>query len=207
MKEHRANGNGNGNGRSPGPASRAWLWRRRRSNGDAVLPLDARLREIGDRLPPSQIDEIWIFPPLPDREFASEFIVLSCFEAPGRRRIVTAHVEAESEGSEEVPATWVQRLREHGVAPENWVPGIPDRLLERLSDAGVPRVFEIGGEPGRWTEALGELLGNGAANGAVNGLGNGNGNGAETAPGNVDSTASTKVTSRTPVESGATPET
>ena len=166
MNDRRANGRVNGNRR------RQWIrgpdGRLRR---DEILPLTVRLKEIEERVPPSEIDALWIFPPLPDREISCEFIVLSCYDGPERRRIITAHVEARPSDSEASDLRWVQRMLEHGAAPEGWVSGMPDRLLGRLSDAGVPRVVEIGGEPERWLEAV-RTLAHGGGNGHVTG-GNG----------------------------------
>ncbi len=67
---------------------------------------------------------------------------------------------------------WVQRLREHGTAPQSWVTGMPDRLLQRLSEAGVPEVIEVGGHQEAWREAIARFA-NGHGNGDVNGRGNG----------------------------------
>jgi hypothetical protein len=155
------------NGKIAGARRRAWLTRRNGRNGEPALPLDVRLRAIGERIEISEIDELWVFPPLPDRDGAAEFIVLSCYDGPGRRRVVTAHVEPQrdEQAAEEPEITWVQRLHEHGAAPEDWVSGIPDRLLQRLSEAGVPRVVEIGGQPERWVEAIDGLTGGNGAHG------------------------------------------
>lgn len=174
VNDGRADGGANGTRR------RRWL---RGSDGrlrrDEVLPLAARLKEIEERIPPSRIDAVWIFPPLPEREISCEFIVLSCFDGPERRRIITAHVEARPSESDATDFRWVQRMLEHGAAPEGWVSGMPDRLLGRLSDAGVPQVMEIGGEPRRWLEAVHALAnGNGGAgNGGAGNGGAGDGNG------------------------------
>ncbi len=132
------------------------------SKPERSLPLAARLRAISESIPASQIAELWVFPPLPNRETTSEFLLLTCYDGAGRRRIVTAHVEAQSTDPENDEYEWIQKLEEHGAAPEDWVAGIPDRLLRRLADAGVPEVVEIAGEPERWAEAIARLTsGNG----------------------------------------------
>lgn len=136
------------------------------SKPERSLPLAARLRAIAEDIPASQIAELWVFPPLPNRETTSEFILLNCFDGAGRRRIVTAHVEAQPSDPENDEFEWIQKLEEHGAAPERWVAGIPDRLLRRLADAGVPEVVEIAGEPERWAEAVANLT-NGHGTGSV----------------------------------------
>ncbi len=125
------------------------------SNGDRALPLDLRLRAIADNVPASSVEEVWVFPPLPDRQIASEFIVLVCYNGgDDRRRILTCHVDAQLGEPESDELRWVQRVREHGTAPQSWVAGMADRLLQRLSDAGVPEIVEIGGRSDAWEEAV-----------------------------------------------------
>ena len=63
---------------------------------DRVLPLELRLRAIAEKIPASNIDELWVFPPLPNRDLACEFIVLVCYDGgEGHRRILTSHVDAQ----------------------------------------------------------------------------------------------------------------
>ncbi|UCC74580.1 MAG: hypothetical protein JSV86_08530 [Gemmatimonadota bacterium] len=138
---------------------------------DRALPLDLRLRAIADSIPASSIDELWVFPPLPDRDLACEFVVLVCFDGgEDRRRILTAHVDAQFVDPESDDYEWVQRVREQGTAPQRWVSAIPDRLLQRLADAGVPEVVQVGGSAEAWEEALTRF-----ANGNGSGKGSGNG--------------------------------
>ncbi len=143
------------------------------SKPDRLLPLDRRLQAIADSIPAASIDQLWVFPPLPDRDHACEFLVLVCYDGGAdRRRILTSHVDAEFSDPEKDEFEWVQRVREHGTAPLRWVERMPDQLLHRLSDAGVPEVVEIGGKP----EALEETISRFADAGD---RGNGNGNGSE----------------------------
>lgn len=125
------------------------------SRPDRALPMHLRLRAIGDKLPTSSIDELWVFPPLPDREIACEFIVLVCFDGgDDRRRILTSHVDAHFNDPEADQVEWVQRVREHGAAPVRWLAQMPERLLQRLADAGIPEVVEVGGRTQAWEEAI-----------------------------------------------------
>ena len=158
---HRKNGSVNGS-------------RRRMLNGlngqsrpDHVLPLEPRLRALADNLPATSIEELWVFPPLPDRDRACEFIVLVCYDGgEERRRIVTCHMDAQFSDPEGDELEWVQRVREQGIAPQRWVSDIPDGLLKRFAEAGVPEVVEIGGSPEAWDAAIAQFAnGNGAGNG------------------------------------------
>lgn len=138
---------------------------------DRVLPLDLRLRAIADNIPAANIDELWVFPPLPNRDLACEFIVIVCFDGgEDRRRILTSHVDAQFKDPESDEFEWVQRIREQGTTPQRWVAAIPDRLLQRLADAGVPEVVQVGGESEAWEAAVERLAnGNGSGNGSENG--------------------------------------
>ncbi|UCF20354.1 MAG: hypothetical protein JSU87_02805 [Gemmatimonadota bacterium] len=171
------------------------------SNADRALPLDLRLRAIAENVPASSVEEVWVFPPLPDRSIASEFIVLVCYNGgDDRRRILTCHVDAQLGESEGDELRWVQRVREQGTAPHSWVTGMPDRLLKRLSDAGVPEIVEIGGRSQAWEEAVARFAG-GAAEGAASGLAGG-------VP-NVDIRVQPEISFSTVIElpsNGATPE-
>ena len=139
------------------------------SRTDRGLPLDLRLRAIADNVPTSSIDQLWVFPPLPNREIACEFLVLVCYDGgPDRRRILTSHVDAQFSDPEGDELEWVQRVREHGAAPQRWVADIPDRLLQRLADAGVPEVIDVGGRPDVWAAAIARF---------ANGSGDGDGGG------------------------------
>lgn len=137
----------------------------RSSRSDRVLPLNLRLQAIADNIPTAIIDELWVFPPLPDRDSACEFLVLVCYNGgDDRRRIVTVQVDAQrSEGGGE-ELEWVQRLREHGTAPHQWVAGMPERLLQRLSEAGIPEVIEVAGRDEVWAGTI-ERFSDGNGNG------------------------------------------
>jgi len=162
---------------------------------DRVLPLGLRLQAIADSVPTSLIDELWVFPPLPNRELACEFLVLICYDGgPERRRILTSHVDAYREDPDSEDFQWVQKLREHGTAPHDWVTGVPDRLLARLSEAGTPEVIEVGGLAEAWEQAVLRFA-NGNSNGNGNGNGNGSGNGQSVkGPTHVDSRLATAIT-------------
>lgn len=137
------------------------------SRPERVLPLNLRLRAIADNIPTTIIDELWVFPPLPDRDAACEFLVLVCYDGgDDRRRIVTVHVDAQRSDAGGDEFEWVQRLREHGTAPHQWVAGMPERLLQRLSEAGIPEVIEVAGQEEAWAGAIerfSETNGNGNA--------------------------------------------
>ncbi|NIR46001.1 MAG: hypothetical protein GWN99_16365 [Gemmatimonadetes bacterium] len=175
----------------------------RGSRSDRALPLDARLQAIASRIPTAKIDELWVFPPLPNREITSEFVVLVCFDGDEeRRRILTAQMDAEFTDPDSDEVRWVQRVREQGTAPQRWLSDIPDRLLGRLADAGTPEIIEVGGAPEAWAEAVARFAdGNGRGNG--NGGGNGNGvkRGVALGTAQVDSALKREISFSTIIES------
>jgi hypothetical protein len=84
-----------------------------------------------------------------------------------------------------------------GTAPQRWVAAIPDRLLQRLAEAGVPEVVQVGGSSDVWEEAV-ERLANG--NGSGNGSGNRSGAGLEHSALLIDSSVLPEVTFSTIIE-------
>ncbi len=138
---------------------------------ERVLSLDLRLRAIGDEVSASSIDELWVFPPLPDRDTACEFLVLICYDGEDRRRVLTAHVDAQRSDPESDEFEWVQRLREHGAVPEGWVSAIPDRLLKRLAEAGIPEIIEVAGSAEAWDAAIARFAEASANGSPVSGVG------------------------------------
>lgn len=141
------------------------------------LPLHERLRALAEEVSPADIDELWVFPPLPNREAAAEFLLLTGYhvESDRHRRVITAHVEAEFEDEEGLDFVWVQRVERVGPVPQDWLESLPDSLLGRFAEAGTPEVHEIGGQPEAWEALLARFAE--AGGGVRNGNGGSNGNG------------------------------
>ena len=138
------------------------------------IGLEARLRAAAETLDPSAVDQVWIFPPLPDQEPAAEFLLFSCYDgAPDRRRVIAARVTVEPIDEAGLEVRWVQRLDVHGTAPRDILPRVADRLVRRTGTPAPPRVVEIGGAPERWEALLAELASRPAdgADGGANGAG------------------------------------
>ena len=59
-------------------------------NGDGEgQSMDLRLRELGRTVSPSEIAEVWVFPPLETLEGSQEFFLFTRFEGD-RRRLYSA---------------------------------------------------------------------------------------------------------------------
>jgi len=144
----------------------------------APEPVAGRLRDVEARVDPDQIAEVWIFPPLPDLEDSSEFVVLSRYVPDGRRRLYTAGLRRRAsprmggepeEGAPERPEPGgaepdgaspdggeplsTHEVTEHGVVPADRVPRLLERFRRRIGEEHEPRHVPIEGSRDRW-EAL-----------------------------------------------------
>ncbi len=113
--------------------------------------LPRTLQELGRRLGPAEIDQLWIFPPLIKGRKEWGLVAAGCFAEQGRRRLITARYSAEQTGTE----LRVERgLSEEGIAPPDRLPHVMEGVVRRSEvDLGEPKVVEIGGDPRKF-EAL-----------------------------------------------------
>lgn len=146
-----------------------------------------RLVELGGVVPPSEIGELWVFPPLEEAEGSREFVLFTRFGDNGTRRLYSARVppsreerrelpspdgytrerrpemanrdDGDGEAGEELPD---QRITEHGAIPAGRLPELVQRFRRRLGDGGVPVHLEVDGSRDRWTEMIGEATANGS---------------------------------------------
>ena len=109
--------------------------------------VDLRLRELGRTIPPSEIAELWVFPPLAGLEGSAEFFLFTCFDGD-RRRLYSACLSPGVRPN----GTSGQIITEHGLVPADRVPRMVNRLQRRLGDLGEPTHLDIGGSDLRWTE-------------------------------------------------------
>lgn len=121
-----------------------------------------RLDALASAVPPLEIAEIWVFPPLAELESSAEFFLFTRFLEGERRLLCSARLQRE-DGS---PARQV--VVEHGSVPANRVPRLVERLQRRLGGEGGPVHVLIDGREARWREFLA---------GGANGVGPGNGDG------------------------------
>lgn len=106
-----------------------------------------RLRELGRTIPPSEIAELWVFPPLSALEGSAEFFLFTCFDGD-RRRLYSACLPPGVKPN----GTTGQTITEHGLVPADRVPRMVDGLQRRLGDLAEPRHVQIGGCAVRWAE-------------------------------------------------------
>lgn len=125
--------------------------------GDAGI--DRRLNALGRVVPPPEIAELWVFPPLEEMQSSSEFLLFTRFVDERRRQVYSARM-APLNGH---PARQV--VVEHGCVPADRVPRLVGNMQRRLGEARQPVHLVIDGEAERWRA----LVDDGAAGAAGNG--------------------------------------
>lgn len=123
-----------------------------RSNGRMAddtgqLPFASRLSELSRMVPPPEIAELWVFPPLADVQASGEFFLFTRYLDDDSRRVYSSRL---------LPANGAparQVVVEHGTVPADRVQRLVGRLQHRVGQSKAPRHVVIDGETGRW-EAL-----------------------------------------------------
>lgn len=128
-----------------------------RPNGDGLFPPDAeaagsfttpsRLHALGQIVPPLEIAELWVFPPLEDVDQSAEFFLFTRFLDGEQRTLYSARM-VPANGS---PAR--QIVVEHGSVPADRVPRLVGQLERRLGRHHPPRHIAVRGKADIW-EAL-----------------------------------------------------
>ena len=128
-----------------------------KDEGDPGVPeaIPRTLRMMVRRLGDSEIDRLWVFPPLIVGRKERGLVVASCFTEDGARRLYTALYSAERTGT--------SLSVENGIAEEGRAPA--DRLLRVMQgvvrrseiDLGEPRMVQIAGDPEKIRELLDEF--------------------------------------------------
>lgn len=122
----------------------------RETNGrNGTLPPETirRLEEVGLRVPPPQIADVWIFPPLDGVDGSSEFLLFTRLMEGQERRLYTARRAAHPNGSS-------QEIEEHGRVPAGRMPRLIEHFRRRLGEETEPLHLEVHGSEARWRELL-----------------------------------------------------
>lgn len=119
--------------------------------GDSALA--TRLAALEQRVPPPEIADVWLFPPLPDVVSSSEFLLFTRILDAETRALFSARMVPENG----TPAHQV--IVEHGSAPADRVPRLVSNLQRRLGHDAPARHVEIDGEAERWRELVEETRG------------------------------------------------
>ena len=128
-----------------------------KDGGDPGVPeaIPRTLQMMVRRLGESEIDRLWVFPPLIVGRKERGLVVASCFTSGGARRLYTASYTAERTGT--------SLSVESGIADEGQAP--PERLARVMQgvvrrseiDLGEPRMVEIAGDPEKLRALLDEF--------------------------------------------------
>ncbi len=104
-----------------------------------------RLRKLAGSIPPEELSEVWVFPPLPDLEDSEEFVLFTRRVADGVFRVCAA----EFAGGETV------RVTVYGAVPETRVMNLVAGFRRRLGDRRDPLYLPIFGSSDRWRLVVG----------------------------------------------------
>ena len=121
----------------------------------------AALAAVADRVPPSTVDAVWLFPPRQLGARESGLAVLSVYAgggAEGPRTIYTLHYVLEPPAPKAKPVR-TDELAEQGSVPRDRVDRIIEGVLRRLQEPESPDVREVEGDEGRWAALLAGLSG------------------------------------------------
>jgi hypothetical protein len=173
MEQDRTNGqtmpapgsNGNGVGNPPDDETRR--------------EVATRLRDLGERIAPTEISDVWVFPPLSHLEGSMEFLLFTRFLPDEMRHLCGAEFttgngnsSGNGQGSngsgngngngngsgngDGAPAQTdrVRRITEYGAVPSHRVSRVVAGFRERLGDHREPFHFEIGGSADSWGQLI-----------------------------------------------------
>lgn len=134
---------------------------------DRLTPeLVHRLETLRGEVPPSELGDIWVFPPLDEPEGTREFLLFTRLTGMGPRRLYTARVPRENGANGNGRPGPEQVVDEHGRVPAGRVPRLVTRFLDRLGENQEPLHLPVNGSEDRWQEILGEAPGTDGSNGA-----------------------------------------
>ena len=132
----------------------------------------ARLRRLAGRIPPDELSEVWVFPPLEDIEGSDEFHLFTRRMSEGVYRVCAAEFPGDG-GKDDAAvsangagngsrATTVDgkkagepRVTVYGAVPESRVPRLVAGFRDRLGDGREPLYLPIYGSLERWRLAVG----------------------------------------------------
>ncbi|MCH7892255.1 MAG: hypothetical protein IH921_12205 [Gemmatimonadetes bacterium] len=128
-----------------------------KEEGDPGVPeaIPRTLQMMARRLGESEIDRLWVFPPLILGRKERGLVAASCFAQDGSRRLYTASYSAERTGA---GLSVVNGITEEGRAPPDRLPRVMQGVARRSEiDLGEPRVVEIAGDPTKLKALLDEF--------------------------------------------------
>lgn len=120
-----------------------------KERGEAIPEETAgRLRRLEGRIPPEELSEVWVFPPLDDVEHSEEFHLFTRRMSEGVFRVCAAEFTSEN-------GEWEARVTVYGAVPESRVQRLVNGFRDRLGDRREPLYLPIFGSLERWRLAVG----------------------------------------------------
>lgn len=104
-----------------------------------------RLRVLAGRIPPEELSEVWVFPPLDDVEGSDEFHLFTRRMSEGVYRVCAAEFAGDAQA----------RVSVYGAVPESRVQRVVDGFRDRLGESREPLYLPIFGSVERWRLAVG----------------------------------------------------
>lgn len=112
----------------------------------ADSPVAHRLQALARTVPPLEISELWVFPPITALETSAEFFLFTRLQGEDRRGLYSARLHAENGSGDR------QVVVEHGSVPADRVPRLIESLQRRLGGGLEPFHVVIDGRHDRWEE-------------------------------------------------------
>ncbi len=118
-----------------------------RINGQGTIAPETigRLRRLAGSIPPEELSEVWVFPPLPDLENSEEFVLFTRRMSEGVFRVCAA----------EFTRGETARVTIYGAVPEARVRNVVAGFQRRLGDRREPLHLPIFGSTERWRLVVG----------------------------------------------------
>ena len=128
-----------------------------KDGGDPGVPeaIPRTLQMMVRRLGESDIDRLWVFPPLIVGRKERGLVVASCFTGGGARRLYTAPYTAERTGT---GLSVENDIADEGQAPPDRLTRVMQGVVRRSEiDLGEPKMVEIAGDPEKLKALLDEF--------------------------------------------------
>jgi hypothetical protein len=123
--------------------------------------LGAALAAAADRIAPSSVDQVWLFPArkIAAKETGLAVLVVTAGEGEAKDRRAIHTLRYEAEAGKGGKAARHDLLEEQGTVPPDRVGRIVDGVVRRLAggEADAPDIRELGGSVDAWNELLREL--------------------------------------------------
>jgi hypothetical protein len=122
-------------------------------NGNGTPPtlsgeLAHKLRLLGRVVSPTDISDLWVFPPIEELEDSSEFFLFTRFLNADDRRLCAARFVSVRNGGPEPHVK--QEVTEYGSVPAQRLPRLIEGFRKRLGDVRPPIHLTIDGCPLSW---------------------------------------------------------